>query len=55
MTSKDQMFGLRLHFADELIDVTLAGADGAQVGDLSAVILSHISNRNRSLCGHPCR
>ena len=46
MTSKDQMFGLRWHFAYELIDVTLAWADGAQVGDRSAVILSHISNRD---------
>ena len=41
------MFGFRLHFAYELIDVTLAGANGAQVGHLSAVILGDIRHGNR--------
>jgi hypothetical protein len=44
---KDQVFGLRLHLAEELINVTLMGADGAQVDNLGAVILSHRSDRNR--------
>ena len=41
------MFGLRLHLADELIDVTLTCANGCKVNDLGAVILRHIGNRNR--------
>jgi hypothetical protein len=43
---KDEVFGLGLHLPDELVEVTLAGADGAQIGHLSAVILSHIGHRN---------
>ena len=39
------MGGLRWHGADAWIAVTLAGADGAQGGDRSAVIVSHRSNR----------
>jgi hypothetical protein len=42
----DQMFGLRWHPADELINVTLAGADGPQVGDLSAVLWRDVSHGN---------
>jgi hypothetical protein len=38
------MFGLRLPRADELIDITLAGANGSQVGDLSTMIWRHIGN-----------
>jgi hypothetical protein len=35
-----------LHLTEELIDVTLAGANGSQVYDLGTVILSHIGNRD---------
>ena len=44
---KDEMFGLGLHFADKLINVTLAGANGAEEGDLGAVVLHHIRYGNR--------
>src|SRR4029453_3173571 len=44
---EDEMFGLRLHFSDELIDVTLAGANADEVDDLSAVILGHVGHSNR--------
>jgi len=40
------MFGFGLHRSDHLIDITLAGADGPKVSDLSAVILSHVSHGN---------
>ena len=43
------MFGLRWHLADELLNVTLAGANGAEEGDLGPVLLSHISHGNRLL------
>jgi hypothetical protein len=39
--------GFRLYLADELIDVTLAGANASEVGDLSTVILSHVGYGNR--------
>jgi hypothetical protein len=41
------VFGFGLHLTDHLIDVTLAGANASQIGDLSAVILRHIGNRDR--------
>jgi hypothetical protein len=41
------MFGFRLHFTDELIDVTLTGPNGAQVGYLSAMVLGDIRHGNR--------
>ena len=44
---KDEVFGFGLQLADELIDVTLAGADGAEVDDLGAVILGDIGHGNR--------
>ena len=37
---EDQLCGLRLHFAYELIDVTLTRPNGAQGGHLSASALS---------------
>jgi hypothetical protein len=43
------MFGLGLHLADEVIDITLARANGAEEGDLGPVLLSHISHGNRLL------
>jgi hypothetical protein len=35
-----------LHLADPLIDVTLAGANGAKVDNLSAMILRDIGDSN---------
>jgi hypothetical protein len=43
---KDQVFGLRWHLAEELIESTLAGAKGAAGGHLGAMILGHLGNRN---------
>jgi len=44
---EDHMVGLRWHRAAELIDVILAGAEGAEGGDLGTVILSDRGNGNR--------
>ena len=43
---KDEVCGLGLHLADELIDVTLTRANGAQVGHLGAMILGDIRHGN---------
>jgi hypothetical protein len=43
---KDQVCGLGLHVSDELVNVTMAGADGAEVDDLGVVAFSHISDGN---------
>jgi hypothetical protein len=43
------MFGLGWHLPDEVIDITLASANGAEEGGLGAVILRHISHGNRIL------
>ena len=44
---EEEMCGLRWHCADEVIDVTLAGADAAEGEDLSAVILGHGGHSHR--------
>ena len=44
---EEQRCGLRGHCADEVIDVTLAGATSAERGDLRPMILSHIGDRTR--------
>jgi hypothetical protein len=43
---EDQMSGLRLHLADELIDGTLAGAQSSEGHHLGAVILSPVGSRD---------
>lgn len=45
----EQMFGLGMHLTDELINVTWTGAKAAEGGDLGAMILSDIGDRNRVL------
>src|SRR5262249_41620701 len=42
-----QMCGFRLHLTDEVIDVTLACPNGAQGGDLGAMLLGDIRDGNR--------
>ncbi len=44
---EDQMRGLGLHLANEVVNVTLACADGPEVGDLSAVLWRDVSDGNR--------
>jgi len=46
---KYQLFRLRLHLSDQLIDITLACPNGSQIGHLSAVILGDIRSGNRIL------
>jgi hypothetical protein len=46
---KDQRVGLGVHLTDELSEITLAGADGAKIGDLSAMILSDRRHGKRVL------
>jgi hypothetical protein len=41
---KEQMLGLGLHVADKVVKVTWAGADGPEVGALSAVLLRDVSD-----------
>jgi hypothetical protein len=44
---KDEVFGLRLKFPDEVIEVTLAGPNGAKKDDLGTVIVGDICHGNR--------
>jgi hypothetical protein len=44
---EDEVVGLGLEFSDEVVDVGLSCPDGAEVGDLSTVILSDIGNSDR--------
>jgi hypothetical protein len=44
---EDQVVGFRLHLADEVINVILTGANAAEIGDLGAMILSDIGDRDR--------
>jgi hypothetical protein len=43
---KDEVLGLGLQFADELIDVAVAGADGPVIDDLGVVIFGDLGDRN---------
>jgi hypothetical protein len=43
---EDQVCGLRWPLADEVINVTLAGADAAEVVDLSIVLFGDIGHRD---------
>jgi hypothetical protein len=43
---KDEVFGLRLELAGEVIDVDLSCADGPKGDDLGAMILSDIGDRD---------
>lgn len=43
---KDQMFAFGLHFPDQLIDIALARADGAEVDDLSVVFFRNVGDSN---------
>jgi hypothetical protein len=45
----NEMVSLGLACADEVIDVNLSRPDGAEVGDLSTVVLRDICNRDRVL------
>ena len=55
LIDKDQMFGLRLHLSDELINVTLTGANASEVGDQQCDLEPHRQPQS-SLCGpSPCR
>jgi hypothetical protein len=46
---KDQLLGLGLQLAAEVVNVTLACADGPEGDDLGTVLLSDIGNGNRLL------
>jgi len=46
---QDQVFRLGLELADEMIEVGLSRADGAQVADFSAVVFGDVSDSNRFL------
>jgi hypothetical protein len=46
LIDKDQMLGLGLHLADEVVNVTLACANSTEGADLGAVLLSDIGHRN---------
>jgi hypothetical protein len=43
---KDEMLGLSVELPDEVIDVTVTGADGAQRDDLGVVIVGTIGHRH---------
>jgi hypothetical protein len=45
--AKDEVYGLGWHRAEQLIEVTLSGTDGAERGHLSAVLLRHGSHGHR--------
>jgi hypothetical protein len=47
LIDENPVLRLGLHLTDELINVTLAGANGAEVHDLGAVILRHVGHGNR--------
>jgi hypothetical protein len=44
---EDQMFGLGWHLADEVIDITVAGAHGAEEDDLGVVSFGDVGHGNR--------
>jgi hypothetical protein len=44
---KDEVFGLGWHVADELVNVTMAGANRAQGDDLGAVVFGHVGDGDR--------
>ena len=46
---KDQVFGFGLQLADELINVGLPGADGAEVEDVGVMVLGNIGDGDRLL------
>jgi hypothetical protein len=46
LINKGEVCGLGVHLADQLIDVTLARADGAQKDHFGPVNLGHIGNRD---------
>lgn len=48
---EDRVGGLRWHLTDELINLTLAGANGSQEHDLGTVILSHRGNSDGGFVG----
>jgi hypothetical protein len=47
LIDKDEVFGFRLHLADELIAVALTCPNGSQVSHLSAMVLGDIRHGNR--------
>jgi hypothetical protein len=54
VVDEEQMFGLGWPLADELIAITLAGANGAKIGDLGTVLLRDVRHGNRVLVDvHP--
>jgi hypothetical protein len=46
---EDEGVGLRLQRTKELLTITLAGANAAEVGALSAVLVSHVGHGHRLL------
>jgi hypothetical protein len=44
---KDEGYGRGWHLAEQLLDSTLSGTEGAAIGHLSAVRLRHVSHSNR--------
>ena len=44
---EDEVVGLRVHLTKEVSNITLAGANAAEGGDLSTVILRHVGYGNR--------
>jgi hypothetical protein len=44
---KNQVFGLRVQLPNELIDVGLSRANGAEVNDLRVMISRNVGDRNR--------
>jgi hypothetical protein len=44
---EDGLVGFGLHLADELVDVALAGADGAEIGGLVVAVFADVGHGNR--------
>jgi hypothetical protein len=44
---KNQMLGFGLQLADEVVDVTLACADGTEGGNLGTMLSRNVGDRNR--------
>jgi hypothetical protein len=43
---EDEVCSLGWHVADELVEVTVAGADGPEVDDLSVVVFGNLGHRH---------
>jgi hypothetical protein len=47
LVDEDKMLAFRLKLADERVEVTLVGTDGAKIDDLGMVFFSHVGDRDR--------